>query len=58
MKSPRNRGLFYFLEKVEIIEETEKDITDLYPRFLLGAILCFITAWILMFFRIYNPLEE
>lgn len=45
------------MEKVEIIEETQKEITDLYPIFLICAALALMVAWVLMFFNFYNPLE-
>ena len=46
------------MEKTEILEETQKDITDLYPRYLLWAMGFFLLSFFLMNTFLQNPLED
>ena len=46
------------MEKTEVFEENQKDITDLYPYYLLIGFLCFGAAYVLMLAGMFNPLEE
>lgn len=46
------------LEKVEIKQELYSQVSDLYPPFLLAAIISFLLGFLLMVSFMYNPLEQ
>ena len=46
------------MEKTEIIEENQKEVTDLYPQYLFIGLMCFAGAFLLIFLGFFNPLEE
>lgn len=45
------------MEKTDIVTETYKEITDLYPRLLVVSLILITLAFVLMATFIYNPLE-
>ncbi len=46
------------MEKTEVMEENQKDISDLYPKFLFWGFLSFAAAFLLILVGLFNPLEE